>query len=344
MEKFLQGIKVLDLSQYIPGPYVTHQLALWGADVIKIEPPQGDPMRFFMMQDQSTPSPVYEFLNQNKRIIRLDLKQLEGKQVLLNLLPDADVLLESFRPGVMARLGFGRELLEDVNPRLVHCALSGFGQTGPYWDRAGHDLTYCAIGGQLSLPKSATPEQKPEIVFPPLADHAGAMQAGQAILAALVSRGRTGKGAFLDISLADGALAWQYVKLADDKGTIFQWLSGQAACYNLYQTLDKGWLAVAPLEPKFWQAFCKAINHPEWIERQYEPLPQTQLIHDIQKVLASKPLIFWAQVFAQVDCCVEAVPALAEVLNHAQHQARLETPNKLAPLQEFVSTSINWLA
>jgi crotonobetainyl-CoA:carnitine CoA-transferase CaiB-like acyl-CoA transferase len=343
MTQFLQGIRVLDLSQYIPGPYVTRQLAEWGADVIKIEPPHGDPMRFFMATDQSTPSPVYEYLNNNKRIIRLDLKQLEGKQVLLNLLTKADVLLESFRPGVMARLGFGRQVLEDINPRLVHCAISGFGQTGSYWDRAGHDLTYCAVGGQLSLPKSATPEQKPAIVFPPLADHVGAMQAGQMILAALVARSRTDKGAFLDISLAESALMLQYINLTDTEGKVFQWLSGQAACYNLYQTQDQRWLAVAPLEPKFWQAFCEAIGKAEWIARQFEPLPQSTLIHDIQAVLSTKSLMEWAQVFAQVDCCVEPVPHLDEVLDHKQHQARLSGDSLTLPLREVVSSTIDWM-
>ncbi|MBK8452968.1 MAG: CoA transferase [Thiofilum sp.] len=343
MSLFLQGIRVLDLSQYIPGPFATRQLALWGADVIKIEPPQGDPMRFFMNAESTKSSPIYHYLNQNKRIIRLDLKKDSGRQVLLNLLTDADVLLESFRPGVMARLGFGRSVLEDINPHLVHCALSGFGQTGPYWDRAGHDLTYCAVGGQLSLPKSATAEQKPEIVFPPLADHAGAMQATQAILAALVARGRTGKGAFLDISLAEAALAWQYLKLADQQGTIYQWLSGQAACYNLYQTQDQRWLAVAPLETKFWQAFCEAVAHKEWIARQFEPLPQTDLIHTIQQVIASKPLLYWTAIFSEVDCCVEPVPELDEVLGHAQYQNRLDKSLPQA-LDEFVSPTIAWLS
>ena len=342
MSTFLQGIRVLDLSQYIPGPFATRQLAQWGADVIKIEPPQGDPMRFFMSPEQTTLSPVYEYLNQAKRIIRLDLKQDAGCQVLLNLLTEADVLLESFRPGVMTRLGFSLSVLEDINPRLVHCALSGFGQTGVYWDRAGHDLTYCAVGGQLSQPKTATAEP-PDMVFPPIADHAGAMQATQTILAALVARGRTGKGAFLDISLTESALAWQYLKLIDKQGSIYQWLSGQAACYNLYSTQDQRWLAVAPLEAKFWQVFCEAVGHTEWITRQFEPLPQTDLIQTIQQVLASKPLLHWNAIFASVDCCVEPVPELDEVLTHVQYQHRHELIIQPSP-HELVSPSIDWLS
>lgn len=161
--RFLTGYRIIDLSQYIPGPFATRLLADHGAEVIKIEPPHGDPMRHFLKPEGDTPSPLYRHLNRGKKIVRLDLKTDAGKALFTRLLASADVLLESFRPGVMARLGFGRETLQEINPKLIHCALSGFGQTGPYRERGGHDLTYCAVSGALSA--SGTVE-RPVMTFP----------------------------------------------------------------------------------------------------------------------------------------------------------------------------------
>ncbi len=169
---FLHGVRVIDLSQYAPGPFATRQLADLGADVIKIEPPQGDPMRFFMHRETHQVSPIYRHLNRGKRICKLDLKTEQGKNKLRRLLGDADILLESYRPGVLARLGFDRDHLDQINPRLIHCALSGFGQTGPYRLRAGHDINYNALSSVQTL--SGTIDQ-PVICYPPMADHAAAL-------------------------------------------------------------------------------------------------------------------------------------------------------------------------
>ena len=323
-QDFLNGYRVLDLSQYIPGPFATRMLSDLGADVIKVEPPRGDPMRNFMLSDDSTPSALYRHLNRGKRITRLDLKTDAGKAALSRLIKDADVLLESFRPGVMERLGFDKARLEQLNPQLVHCALSGFGQNGPYRDHAGHDLTYCAAAGALS---GSGTRQQPTMTFPPLADHAGAMQAVNAIQSALLGRARTGRGAFIDISLFESALAWQYLGLSEaeaerehDREQLL--LNGGAACYNIYQTSDNQFFALAPLEAKFWRAFCEAMEHPAWISRQLEAMPQTALINELRALFLSQPLEYWSELLSDVDCCFEAIPPLHQVTSHPQVVAR----------------------
>jgi len=311
----LHGFRVLDLSQYIPGPFATRQLADMGAEVIKIEAPGGDPMRRFMGVGHSdTPSPFYRHLNRGKTIAFVDLKSNPGKQQFSRLLAEADVLLESFRPGALQRLGFDQRQMRRLNPGLVHCALSGFGQTGPYRGRAGHDLTYCAISGALGVPTPSIPPT-------PLADHAGAMQAVTSILAALLGRSRSGQGCHLDVALNESILAWQYLGLLDrETGTSL--LRGGAACYNLYTTADHRSVALAALEGKFWHCFCHAIGHDEWIPRQAEALPQSNLIESLRQLFAGHPLAYWQGLLGPVDCCFEAVLSPDEVAMHPQLQAR----------------------
>ncbi len=319
---FLTNFKILDLSQYIPGPFATRQLADLGADVIKVEPPEGDPMRYFMANPNSPTakankhhSSIYQHLNRGKRVVKINLKENSGRKLLSKLIKNADVLLESFRPGVLAKLGFDRDTLKQLNPRLIHCAISGFGQNGPYAQKAGHDLTYCALSGALSNSDNS----QPNISFPPVADHAGAMQAANTILAALLSRTHSNSGVFIDISLYESALAWQYIKFQasnSNKETFV--LNGGAACYNIYQTADARFIALAPLETKFWVAFCEAVSMPEWINRQSEPLPQSDLIQAISELFKTKPLSHWNDVFKEVDCCYEPILFPDEVLVHPQ--------------------------
>ena len=328
---FLSNYKVLDLSQYIPGPYATRQLADLGADVIKVEPPSGDPMRHFMTpitpdsshtnyENNCDYSAIYQHLNRGKRIVIIDLKQDSGKQTLSKLIKDADVLLESFRPGILAKLGFDREILNKLNPKLVHCALSGFGQNGPYEQKAGHDLTYYAVSGALS--NNGTSE-RPVMSFPPVADHAGAMQACNTILAALLSRTHTNSGVFIDISLYESALAWQYLNFhSKDPQRESLLLNGGAACYNIYQTADARFIALAPLETKFWVAFCEAVDKPEWLNRQSDPLPQTSLTKELSDLFKMNTLAHWNDLFEEVDCCYEPILLADEVARHPQVIAR----------------------
>ncbi len=315
----LAGLRVLDLSQYIPGPFATLMLADLGAEVIKIEPPAGDPMRQFGPMASDGVSPFYEAVNAGKTVVRLDLKGGDAALV-SELVAKADVLLESFRPGALERLGLGAARLRQLNPRLIHCALSGFGQTGPWRLRAGHDLSYVALTGGLSR---MGPEEAPTIPFPPPADHAGAMQAVVAILAALVRRATTGEGASLDVSLYESALAWQYMTLAgggQDRGRDL--LNGGAAFYRIYRTADGKFLAVAPIEAKFWRAFCEAAGRPDLVARQGEPLPQIELIAEVAATIASRPLAHWVTAMADADCCVEPVLEPGEVASLPHVQAR----------------------
>lgn len=317
--ELLIGIRVIDLSQYIPGPFATRQLSDLGADVIKIESPQGDPMQT-LFQDSDGRSPIYEHLNRGKRILRLDLKTTSDLEALKKLISDSDILLESFRPGVLDRLGLDRDTLNDINPLLIHCSLSGFGQNGPYAQKAGHDLTYCAVGGALGL--SGTTE-KPVMSFPPIADHAGAMQAINTILAALVSKLRRGTGCYIDISLFEPILSWQYLHLLEDNSQRESMqLNGGLACYRLYQTSDKRFVALAALEAKFWKLFCEAVGQEAWISRHNESRPQEDLINELEKFFMKHPQAHWVKLLAAVDCCFEAVPNAGEITAHPQLQAR----------------------
>ena len=296
----LAGVRVIDLSQYIPGPFATRQLADLGADVIKIEPPGGDPMRRFMAAEKDGPPPIYRHVNRGKRVCRLDLKQDRGRRVLTQLLRGADILLESYRPGVLARLGFDRDSLNEINPRLIHCALSGFGQTGPYAQRAGHDINYCALAGQSIV--SGTGE-RPVIAYPPIADHASALQAAVAMLAALHGRENRDGGVFLDISITGSILAWQYLPMFDDDERAASILNGGAACYNIYRCADGAFISIGAIEPHFWRNFCEALQRPRWIERQFEPMPQRELIAEVGAVIEARSGDDWHRLLDSIDCC-----------------------------------------
>jgi crotonobetainyl-CoA:carnitine CoA-transferase CaiB-like acyl-CoA transferase len=324
-QQCLSGIKVLDLSQYLPGPFAAQVLADLGAEVVKVEPPAGDPMRGFISVDSDGVSPFYKQVNAGKSVVRLDLKTTTDGDLFERLIKKTDVLLESFRPGVLDRLGFDRKRLVAANPRLIHCALSGFGQSGPYRLRGGHDLTYAALAGGLSATGT---KAEPVIVFPPLADHAGAQQAVITILAALVRRGMSGKGGYIDVSLFETALSWQSVgltvagrdpkKIERGQGL----LTGGAAYYHIYKTADNRFMALAAIEKKFWAAFCQAVDRPDWVERQNEPLPQKTLIADLQLLFSARTFLQWSDVAGQVDCCLEPVLDYREVVDHPQVSER----------------------
>jgi alpha-methylacyl-CoA racemase len=318
--KYLEGIKVLDLSQYIPGPFATRQLADLGAQVIKIEPPTGDPMRHFMYTGDDAVSPVYRHLNRGKHICQLDLKSDTGNQTLSDLIRDADVLLESFRPGVLARLGFDQKKLKTLNPALIHCALSGYGQDGPYQLHGGHDLNYCAASGALSA--SGTSD-KPVMSFPPIADHSGAMQATTLILAALFSRQNNGEGSYIDVSLFESCLSWQYLPILENSQQRARGLiNGGAACYNIYQCADGEFISLGALETPFWTRFCETVNRPDWITRNNEPLPQHNLINEINELFLTKTVSEWNEIFQNVDCCYECIYLVSELAQHPQIKSR----------------------
>lgn len=323
--EFLTDYRVLDLGQYVPGPYAALILADLGAQVVKVEPPGGDPMRRFGPVGEEAVSPFYKVMNGGKTVITLDLKTEDGARDFAALLRTADAMVESYRPGVLDRLGFGRAELEALNPRLVHCALSGYGQTGPYRLRAGHDLNYMALGGGLAASGTAA---GPAISAPPVSDYASGVQAAAAVMAALLGRAKSGKGAYLDLSLAETVLAWQSVGLASMAHENFRQrlagslINGGLACYQIYRTADDRFLTLGALEDKFWANFCTALGRADWTPRQWEPMPQTSLIADVAAVIAEHPLAHWNALLDPVDCCYQAVVAFDELADHPQIQAR----------------------
>lgn len=321
LDDSLQGYRVLDLSQYLPGPYATRLLADLGADVVKVEPPAGDPMRTFIFQDADSLSPLYKQINAGKTVIRLDLKNRDDCARFAEMVKVADVLLESYRPGVLGRLGFGREQLRTLNPQLIHCAISGFGQDGPANQKAGHDLTYMALSGMLHHTGTTA---TPVVPFPPVSDYAAGQHAVNMILAALLSRERHGAGCFIDTSLFETILSWQSFGQAEASRPGQQLEPGQGlitggvACYQIYRTEDDKYVVLGALEEKFWQAFCRAVERPDWLKRQHEPMPQTAFISEVSALFAGATRDTWVNLLAETDCCFEPLLEPDEVRRHPQ--------------------------
>lgn len=323
----LSGVRVLDLSRLIPGPFCTLVLSDLGASVDKLEDPHvGDYLRVFPPLKQGLAG-RFNALNRDKRSICLDLKAPAGRDALLQLVEKYDVLVESFRPGVLDRLGVGWSALSAKNPRLVMCSISGYGQTGPLAHRAGHDLNYVALGGVLGL---AGPSDGPPPV-PPIqsADIAGGgLWGAVGILAALHAVHKTQRGRHLDVSMCEGALAFLIPDLGNlDAGAVPQrgaeLLNGGAAAYGVYRTKDGRHLSVGALEPKFWMAFNNAIGRAaDMSELVAAPPEQARVRAEIATLLETRTRDEWELVFAATDACVEPVLTPAEVLQHPQHQAR----------------------
>ena len=321
-DEFLKGIRVLDLSQFLPGPFATQMLSDMGADVLKVEPPNGDPMRELNpVTNERGAAPFHGVINAGKRVVRIDLKSIEGKSTLEELVRQADVLLESYRPGVLERLGFGAERLRELNESLIHCALSGYGQTGPLRLASGHDMNYIAMTGALNV---TGPAEKPVAAFPPVADYGGALQAVIAIQGALFSRTRTGRGAFLDVAMADSILAWQASAMTQagqaERGPsrARDLLTGGAACYQNYETSDGKFISLGAIEEIFWKNFCEAVDRPDWSSRQLEDLPQTNLIEQVATLIKTQSLSYWDERLRATDCCYHPVLEYADVADWPQ--------------------------
>ena len=286
----LRGIRVLDLSRLLPGPFLTMVLADMGADVVKVEDPRvGDYLRG-LPPAKGGMSGRFLAVNRGKRSLALDLKAPAGRDAFLRMTARADVVVESFRPGVMDKLGVGYTALAATNPKLVMCSISGYGQTGPYTHRAGHDLNYIALAGVLAMggPAGGAP-QMPGVQIADLAG--GALWSATAILGALVGRERTGKGAHLDISMTEGALALLAAELGNlDCGEHptrgVEALNGGLACYGVYRAKDGRYLAVGALEPKFWIAFNQCIGRaPNIAELAGDAAEQTRVRADVARIL-----------------------------------------------------------
>jgi crotonobetainyl-CoA:carnitine CoA-transferase CaiB-like acyl-CoA transferase len=328
MSRPLAGIRVLDLSRLLPGPYLTMILSDLGADVVKIEDPRiGDYMRQ-IPPFKGGASGRFLAVNRDKRSVALDLKSPLGVNAFLRMVEKADVVVESFRPGVMDKLGVGWKVLEARNPRLVMCSISGYGQTGPYRERAGHDLNYIGLAGVLGMtgPAGGAP-QMPGIQIADLAG--GALWGAVGILGALTGRERTGTGGHVDISMTEGALALLAPELgnADAAGTQptrgTETLNGGLACYGVYRTKDGLHLSVGGLEPKFFLGFNEAIGRKgDLSELIAPPSEQARVRGEIQAILETKTRAEWEAIFARTDVCCEPVLEASELAAHPLHQAR----------------------
>lgn len=323
----LEGVKVLDLTRLLPGGYATLLMADLGADVVKVEQPeQGDYIRWLppMVGEHSA---AHIGLNRNKRSVTVNLKSSDGRALLMSLVESYDVLIESFRPGVMDRLGVGYEALSKRNPKLVYCAISGYGQDGPRAQVAGHDANYIGYAGLLSV--IGAEGERPVIPGVQIGDLAGGgMSAVIAVLAALVRRGVTGRGDFCDVSMMDGAVSWSSIHAAAffASGAVPQRelmaLSGAFPCYRIYPAAD-GWLTVAAFEPQFWATLCESIARPDLLDDGFATgSRRNEVLAELEALFATRTRAEWMAHFDGLDVCVGPVNDFAEALDDEQVRHR----------------------
>ena len=315
----LAGVRVLDLTRLLPGPFATQQLADLGADVIKVEDTgAGDYAN----------AGVRALVNRHKRAIRIDLKNPQGLATLLRLCRDADVLVEGFRPGVMERLGAGYGAVIAVNPRIVYCSISGFGQTGPLAQMPGHDINYTSLTGVADQIGNT---HGPALSNLPLADLlGGSMTAVREILAALFGASRSGHGRHVDVSIADGVLAQAVLPLAAlrEHGQVARLgestLTGALACYGFYPTADGRHVGVGALEHKFWDAMCERLERTDLapLHRSGDAATEERVREELRAIFAARPLAHWTALFADSQACVTPVLRLDETLAHAHFRSR----------------------
>ncbi|MHB1427564.1 MAG: CaiB/BaiF CoA transferase family protein [Rhodocyclaceae bacterium] len=338
----LAGLKILDLTRLLPGPVCTLHLADLGAEVIKIEDTGvGDYARTMGLgAAPGEDSFFFRVVNRNKRGMRLDLKQQAGVEVFLRLARDADVIVESFRPGVVDKLGVGYTAVREINPRIVYCAITGYGQDGPWRDRAGHDLNYIATSGVLD--QIGTKDGAPAIPNLQIGDLlGGALTAVMGILAAVIGARATGAGRYVDVAMTDATFAHAYTGLLSvlARGQTLPRgmddLNGGLPGYGLYRTQDSRYMAVGALEPKFWQVFCDAIGRPDLkpfgLARDADG---ARTRRELETLFASQPLAHWAAQFESVDCGVTPVLSFEEAMENPQLRARGMLP-EIDGLQQF---------
>jgi alpha-methylacyl-CoA racemase len=354
----LQGIRVLDLSRLLPGGFCSLLLADFGADVLKVEDTgMGDYIRwsppYYEGAHDSAKSALFLSLNRNKRSIRLDLKNERGREALLRLVREHDVVLESFRPGVLDRLGVGYERMREEHPGIVYCAISGYGQSGPKRDASGHDMNYLGLIGLLGLTgeRGGGAGGDPIQSAGQIADlGGGALMAAFGIMAALRERDGgpgqpgSGEGQMVDVSMADGALSW----LAMVAGAYFADgtvprrgelpLAGSLICYRPYECAD-GWVSLGALEPKFWQTWCRGVGREDLIAAQFER-PGSDAHTQVKEIFASRTRAEWEAFAGKHDCCLEPVLELDEALESELVRERemvveLEQPGARQPVRQL---------
>ena len=319
----LAGIRVLDLTRLLPGPVATLHLADLGAEVIKIEDPQVGDYARTLGTGTGEDSAYFRMINRNKQGLRLDLKKPAGVEVFMRLAATADVIVDSFRPGVMDKLGIGYVAVAAVNPKIAYCSISGYGQDGPYRDLAGHDINYLGYAGVLDqIGREGGDPALPNFQIADLLG--GALTAAMGILAAVLEAQRSGQGRYIDVAMTDSVLAHTYFTMLrlNDAGQSAprgaDLLSGGLPCYATYRCADGRHIAVGALEGKFWQSCCAVLGRPEWIKRQWD----AGLRGEMAALFATRPRDEWAALFAAVDCCVTPILSPEEALANEQIAAR----------------------
>ncbi|HEY6097295.1 MAG TPA: CaiB/BaiF CoA-transferase family protein [Candidatus Deferrimicrobium sp.] len=333
----LSGIRVLDLSLQLPGPFCTMMMADYGADVVKIDEPSPRARNPFAAEDPGT-GPLDRYLNRGKKSVTLDLKSAEGREIFRKLAATADVVVEGFRPGVVKRLGVEYETLSAANPALVYCSISGYGQTGPMRDAAGHDVNYLSYAGVLGL--SGRPEEPPALLPVQVGDvYGGSMMALSGILMALLSRQRTGKGAWIDISMTDGSVASLAIPASNllgggipqERGALP--LAGLLPCYDAYRCADGGYVSLGALEPWFWRKLVARLGREDFAELQYAVGESAEEVRrDLQAIFLGKTRDEWIRLFEGEDVCISPVLSLDEALSHPNILARRMVVDVDSPL------------
>lgn len=315
----LDGIKVLDLSRLLPGPYGTMLLGDLGADVIKVEDPEAGDYARYQEPTIEGMGALFIMVNRNKRSIELDLKSESGRKAFLELAKDADVIFKQFRPGVVEKLGVDYEGVKKVNPEIVYCSLSGYGQDGPYRERVGHDLNYISLGGLLDMTKSE--EGKPAIPGIPISDMVGGLMAAFSIVNALLDRElNDGNGEYIDVSmmeavmsLTSGPLSWIPLiqnEVPEGRKTL---LTGRYPCYDFYETKDERYVTLAALEPKFWKKFCEVIDREDLIEKQYPEGEEKEEVREIlEEKFKTKTMEEWENILGDEEVMFAPVKNLKE--------------------------------
>jgi alpha-methylacyl-CoA racemase len=314
----LQGIKVIDFTQYIPGPFATLRLAELGAEVVKIEAPEGELARNTDTQ-QGREGLVFLAHNRQKKSVVLDLKKQEDVERAKQIINEADVLIESFRPGVMNRLGLGYEQVKKLNPKLVYCSITGYGNNGPLSHMGSHDLNYLSLSGVLSQWKSEN--GKPVHPTHTIADYIGGLTASERILAALIYRTNSAEGSYHCISITDAMTSLMgthllYEQMTGQRNGI-PVLDGSTVSYSLYETKDHRYISLGCIEEKFWKNFCFAVEREDWLEGHYsKKVEQNPIYQEMKALFKSKTLKEWSDFGQQVDCCLAPVLEVNEIIHH----------------------------
>jgi crotonobetainyl-CoA:carnitine CoA-transferase CaiB-like acyl-CoA transferase len=323
----LEGIKVLDLSRYLPGPFCTQILADFGAEIIKVEDPKGGDLGRSLTPLIEDESARFYTVNRNKKSITIDLKKEEGKAIFRKLVVSSDVVVDQFRPGVMKKMGLDYESLRTLNQGIIYCAITGYGLTGPLRDAAGHDLNYLNLSGVTEL--TGTYQGMPAMSGVQIADiSGGTLYSVIAILLALASREKTGQGQLCDVSMMDASISLLAYTLGEWAG----WgrlpergndvLTGGYACYNVYKTKDDRYVSLGAVEDKFWAEFCTKIERSEYIKLQWKTDLQQDIQTDIRAIMLDKTQNEWVELFASSDICFTPVLTLEEMCSHPQVIAR----------------------